>query len=273
MAITISTGEPIGPQARLDAELFRLRSQRGERWIVVAFLLGVLVLGVLSFLVPLSFWRFNSLDLKVSPQIFFAFVMFLVVAVLFMLRRERLIQELRLQSFRQTLAAQMESSASMLDPLTNVFNRKVLPDLLQREIARAERNNRPLALVVCDLNNFKSLNDRYGHLMGDYVLSQFASTLKLCVRGSDHIVRYGGDEFLVVLPETDEAGVEAVKNRIQTKLADLDHEHRFEDLDLSVSLGVFMHVTGQSADQDVAEADARMYAQKRKFHAEARGKT
>ena len=273
MAITISTGEPIGAQARLDAELFRLRSQRGERWIVVAFLLGVLVLGVLSFLVPLSFWRFNSLDLKVSPQIFFAFVMFLVVAVLFMLRRERLIQELRLQSFRQTLAAQMESSASMLDPLTNVFNRKVLPDLLQREIARAERNNRPLALVVCDLNNFKSLNDRYGHLMGDYVLSQFASTLKLCVRESDHIVRYGGDEFLVVLPETDEAGVEAVKNRIQTKLADLDHEHRFEDLDLSVSLGVFMHVTGQSADQDVAEADARMYAQKRKFHAEARGKT
>jgi diguanylate cyclase (GGDEF)-like protein len=106
------------------------------------------------------------------------------------------IEELRLQNFRRTLAAQSESSASMLDPLTNVFNRRVLPELLQSEVAPPERTNRPLALIVCDLDNFKSLNDRYGHLMGDYVLSQFAAILKMCVRGADHVIRYGGDEFL-----------------------------------------------------------------------------
>ena len=270
MTVKISTGEPIGPQARLDAELFRLKSRRRERWILIVFLVAVLVLGGLAFLAPMSFWRFNLLELKISAQLLFLFVMILVVLVLFMLKREMVIEELRLQNFRQTLAAQSESSANMLDPLTNVFNRRVLPQLLQSEIVRAERTNRPLSLIVCDLDNFKSLNDRYGHLMGDYVLSQFAAVLKTCVRGSDYVVRYGGDEFLIVLPETGEAGVEIVKNRIQTKIGDWDRERRFEDLALSVSLGAFLHVVGQSAEQDVAEADARMYAQKRKSHPQAR---
>lgn len=266
MTVKITTSEPIGPQARLDVELFRLKARRRERWILILFLAGVLVLGGLSFLAPMSFWRFNLLELKISPQLFFLFVMILVVLVLFMLKREMVVEELRLQNFRQTLAAQSDSSASMMDPLTNVFNRKVLPELLQSEVARAERTNRPLALIVCDLDNFKSLNDRYGHLMGDYVLSQFAAILRMCVRGADYVVRYGGDEFLIVLPETGETGVEIVKNRIQSKIGDWDREHRFKDLALSVSLGVFLHLVGQSAEQDVAEADARMYAQKRESH-------
>jgi len=109
----------------------------------------------------------------------------------------------------------------MLDPLTTVFNRKVLRELLQGEIARAERSNRPLALIMCDLNNFKQLNDRFGHLMGDYVLSQFATTLKTCVRGRIYRPVWGR-RFLMILPETDEMGAEIVRNRITAKVADWD---------------------------------------------------
>jgi diguanylate cyclase (GGDEF)-like protein len=268
MTDEVNTVEAVGPHARLEAELFRIESQRRELWILITFLVGVLALGGLSFLVPLSFWRLNVLEIKISPQLFFLILMLLVVVVLYMLKREVAIQRLRLHNLRQTLAAQSESTASMLDPLTNVFNRKVLRELLQGEIARAERNARPLALIMCDLNNFKQLNDRFGHLMGDYVLSQFAGTLKSCVRGSDYIVRYGGDEFLIILPETDEAGAEIVRNRIQAKVIEWDRQHRVGDMPLSVSLGVYHHTMGQSAEQDVAEADARMYMQKQKFHAE-----
>jgi len=192
----------------------------------------------------------------------------LIVLVLFRLQREATIQNLRLQNLRHTLAAQTESSASMLDPLTTVFNRKVLRDLLQSEIARAERSNRPLALIMCDLNNFKQLNDRFGHLMGDYVLAQFAATLKTCVRGSDYIVHYGGDEFLLILPETDEKGAEIVRDRITAKVAEWDGHHRVGDFPITVSLGGYHHVVGQSAEQDVAEADARMYAEKQRQHAQ-----
>ena len=273
MTTEINTAEPIGPHARLETELFRIESQRRELWILISFLVGVLALGGLSFLFPLSFWRFNVLEIKISPQLFFLLMMVLVVLVLFMLKREVTIQKLRLQNLRQTLAAQSESTASMLDPLTNVFNRKILRELLQGEIARAERNNRPLGLIMSDLNNFKQLNDRFGHLMGDYVLSQFAGTLKSCVRGSDYIVRYGGDEFLIILPETDEAGAEIVRGRIQTKVAEWDRNHRVGDLPLSVSLGGYHHVLGHSAEQDVAEADARMYMQKQRFHAQGAPET
>ena len=264
----INPAGPVGPQARLETELFRLESQRRELWILIAFLIGVLVLGALSLLFPHSFWHLNVLEVKISPQLFFLMMMVLVVLLLFMLKREVEIQKLRLQNFRQTLAAQSESSASMLDPLTGVFNRKVLRELLQSEIARAERNSRPLGLIMCDLNDFKQLNDRLGHLMGDYVLAQFAGTLKTCVRGSDYIIRYGGDEFLIILPETDEPGAAIVLNRIRTKVEEWDRHHRVGDFPLTVSLGGFHHIQGQAAEQDVAAADALMYAEKQRQHAQ-----
>ena len=261
-----NTADPIGPQARLETELVQVVSQRREFWIFIAFLAGILVLGVLSFLFPNSFWRSNVLEIRISPQIFFLSMVVFALVVLTMLKRETTLQSLRLQKLRQSMVAQAEASASMLDPLTGVFNRKILRELLQGEIARAERASRPLALIMCDLNNFKQLNDRFGHLMGDYVLSQFAGTLKACVRGSDYIVRYGGDEFLLILPETDEEGAETVRNRITTRVEDWDRHHRIGDVPITVSLGVYHHVGGQSAEQDVAEADAHMYAEKLRQH-------
>jgi two-component system cell cycle response regulator len=150
----------------------------------------------------------------------------------------------------------------MIDAVTHVFTRAVLHDLLAGEISRAERTNRSLALIMCDLNNFKQVNDRYGHLIGDYVLSQVAAILKFCVRGSDCVVRYGGDEFLVLLPETDQEGGEIVRQRVRRKVAEWDHANRVGALPISVSLGLYLHVNGQTADMDVAEADARMYADK-----------
>jgi diguanylate cyclase (GGDEF)-like protein len=263
-----NTAEPVGPQARLETELSRLESQRCELWIVISLLIGVLVLGAFSLLFPNSFWHLNVLEIKISPQIFFLMLMVLAMLVLSMLKREATMQKLRLQNVRQTLAAQTESSASMLDPLTGVFNRKILRELLQSEIARAERAKRPLGLIMCDLNNFKQLNDRFGHLMGDYVLAQFAGTLRTCVRGSDHILRYGGDEFLIIMPETDETGAETVRNRITTKVEEWDRHHRVGDFPITASIGVCQHVVGRSAHQDVVEADAHMYAEKQRQHAQ-----
>jgi len=98
--------------------------------------------------------------------------------------------------------------------------------------------------------------------MGDYVLSQVAAILKAAVRGCDYVVRYGGDEFLIVLPETDEQGAETVQQRIRRRVAEWDQNHRVGDLPLAVSLGQYLHVTGQTVEKDVAEVDARMYADK-----------
>jgi len=254
--------EQVGPQARIASELVRLESQRREFWVLIIFAGVVLMLGVLSFLFPHRFWEGGGLQVSLSPQTLFVIMVGTVLASLYKARRDFEIRGLRLANIQQDLSSQEAQANSMIDAVTHVFTRAVLHDLLAGEISRAERTNRSLALIMCDLNNFKQVNDRYGHLIGDYVLSQVAAILKCCVRGSDYVVRYGGDEFLVLLPETDQEGGEIVRQRVRRKVAEWDHANRVGALPISVSLGLYLHVNGQTADMDVAEADARMYADK-----------
>jgi diguanylate cyclase (GGDEF)-like protein len=254
--------EQISPQARIQAELLRLESQRREFWVLVIFAGVVLILGILSFFFPHGFWQSNILHVTLSPQVLFVIMVAAVLVALVYVRRDLEVKGLRLTNLQQYMASQEEQAASMVDALTNVFTRGFMHDLLTGEISRAERSNRSLALIMCDLNNFKQVNDRYGHLMGDYVLSQVATILKACVRGSDYLIRYGGDEFLILLPETDDKGGEIVRQRIHSRVAEWDRANRVGDLPVSVSLGLYLHVNGQTAEKDVAEADARMYAEK-----------
>lgn len=252
----------VGPRARIQAELVKLESQKREIWILVVIAAAVLCLGILSFFFPGSFWKSNTLNLSFSPQVLFVVMIITVVMALIYVRQDLEVRGLRLANLQQILSSQEKQAASMIDALTNVFTRRLLPDLLQGEIARAERTNRSLGLLMCDVNNFKHVNDRHGHLMGDYVLTQVAAILKSCVRGSDYVIRYGGDEFLILLPETNEKGSEIVRQRIHEKVSDWDRNNRVGDLPISVSVGLYLHVTGQTAEKDVAEADVRMYAEK-----------
>ncbi len=253
-------------QTRLQSEFSKLENEsRGVRFLII-FMVAVLGFGAFSLLLPNSFWRPNTLEIKIPPQVLFVGMMVALVLSIYLVWHESEVRKLRLLALQQAIAAQSEHSASMFDAVTNVFTRGFLHELLQREIARAERNNRPLGLIMCDVNNFKQVNDRYGHLIGDAVLAQVAGILKSCVRGSDHVVRYGGDEFLLILPETDDTGAQIVRGRIQEKVAEWDRSHRIGDLPISVSMGWHLHLQGQSAEQDIAEADARMYQEKQAGH-------
>lgn len=254
--------EKMGPQARLQTELARLDSHNRDVWILIVFAAAVLLLGALSLLAPDSFWAHNTLEFRIPPQVLFVVMMVVMLLALYFVRREVELRRLRLVNVQHTLEAQAEHTASMVDSLTNVFSRSFMRELLQGEISRADRNNRPLALIMCDVDNFKAVNDRYGHLMGDYVLAQIASILKSCVRGSDYVVRYGGDEFLIVLSETDTPGSQVVLNRIRRKVAEWNHTARIGDYPLGLSMGLHQHVPGQTVEQAVAEADARMYTAK-----------
>ena len=254
--------EQVGPRARIQADLVRLESQKKEIWILIIFAGVVLFLGVLSFFFPRQFWSIDGLHISLSPQVLFVIMVATVLASLVYVHRDVEVRGLRLANLQLCLSSQEEQAASLIDAVTNVFTRAILRDLMTSEISRAERTNRSLAFIMCDLNDFKRVNDRYGHLMGDYVLSQIATILKSCVRGSDYVVRYGGDEFLVLLPETDEKGGEFVRQRMHRKVAEWDRSNRVGDLPISVSLGLYLHISGQTVDKDVAEVDARMYAEK-----------
>ena len=151
------------------------------------------------------------------------------------------------------------------DALTGVFNRHYFNELIAQEVLRASRYEHPIGLIMIDVDRFKEINDRYGHQTGDVVLKEIASVLQETVRVTDMIVRYGGDEFLVVLTET---GVEAeeVAVRIRSAVRQNDRLREISGFDVSVSVGsIFWHPTSDfPIEEALARADARMYEDKRK---------
>src|SRR5262249_18783471 len=104
---------------------------------------------------------------------------------------------------------------TVLDGLTQVHNRRYLSEFLDREMARAQRHNRSVALVLFDIDHFKSVNDRLGHLAGDMALRELCARVKAVVRQDELLARYGGEEFAVVLPEADSAAARAITERIR----------------------------------------------------------
>jgi two-component system cell cycle response regulator len=105
--------------------------------------------------------------------------------------------------------------ASIIDPLTGIFNRRYMKEIFEREISRFERKGGVISAMIIDMDDFKKINDTYGHPAGDKVLIEFAARLKKVKRKYDYIVRYGGDEFLLILPETRPEGVSSIFERIK----------------------------------------------------------
>jgi len=150
------------------------------------------------------------------------------------------------------------------DPLTGALNRYALDELLSREAARSERSGRPIGLLMIDINRFKEINDRFGHAMGDRVLQGVADLLQRAVRASDMVVRYGGDEFLIVLPETDEEA-DDVRHRLLSEIDERNRTNPLLDFPVTLAIGSihWSPGSGRTVDQALEEADRRMYENKR----------
>lgn len=164
------------------------------------------------------------------------------------------------QQLQQSMA-QLEH-ANRTDGLTGVFNRRYWQQQLNYEIQRAQRYQHPLSLLLFDLDKFKQLNDDYGHQGGDTVLVELSALIAGLLRDTDLLGRYGGEEFGVILPETDLVGALQVANRIC--YAAQQHQMQFngQPLRATVSIGV-ASFCGQSPDDLIQQADNALYSAKR----------
>jgi diguanylate cyclase len=147
------------------------------------------------------------------------------------------------------------------DALTGLANRRQCLSLVESELARHRRNGRPAVLVILDIDHFKSINDRYGHPIGDEVLCKVAKVLLESSRRSDSVARYGGDEFVMMLPETTLRGAEEASRRIRAKLEGVAFE-RAADLHCTVSLGAAEASAQMDVDAWVRQADDALYRAK-----------
>jgi diguanylate cyclase (GGDEF)-like protein len=155
---------------------------------------------------------------------------------------------------------------AVTDPLTGLYNRRLFSEGFEKELNRARRYGLPLGLVMLDLHRFKEVNDKHGHPAGDEVLRAAAATLKKALRTSDSAFRIGGDEFAVLLPQTDAEQALALSRRIETVFAET-----LQSLPLSVNVSMDHGVAtfpqdGEQADQLIRVADERLYRLKHANH-------
>jgi diguanylate cyclase (GGDEF)-like protein/PAS domain S-box-containing protein len=151
------------------------------------------------------------------------------------------------------------------DPLTGVFNRHALAEILDVEISRARRYRHPIGVLMIDVNRFKEVNDRFGHATGDEVLRSVAEMLCRSVRDSDAVVRYGGDEFLVLLIETN-GEAEVVRDRIHAEVSQQGQMSFLSEFPITVAIGSahWDPEGGESIEHVLNRADRAMYEEKRK---------
>ncbi|MDB5838927.1 MAG: hypothetical protein JWQ23_879 [Herminiimonas sp.] len=165
----------------------------------------------------------------------------------------------------QELEAQFAQLSELVreDQLTGSLNRRGLDDMLEREIARAERRGLPLCVTMLDLDNFKIFNDTHGHLTGDEVLIHLVRVIRDTLRTLDIIGRFGGEEFVIVLPDTGIEDACRIVTRLQRELTERIFTHKNERLFVTFSAGVVLRAWGEDSHSVIARADEALYKAKR----------
>jgi len=183
---------------------------------------------------------------------------------------QELVARLKVHLQIKTLQDELRKSNQLLlelaqsDPLTRLFNRRALREKLESELNRCQRNGKPCALIMADIDHFKQVNDNYGHQAGDDILIAVADLLHDQLRPYDLAARYGGEEFCLVLPETNLEQARMTAERIRQEITQLRFSGELENLRLTISLGITSTDTKIMISQDelIHLADEALYLAK-----------
>jgi diguanylate cyclase (GGDEF)-like protein len=171
-------------------------------------------------------------------------------------------QDLRRETDNLRRAAQRLKDLAHKDPLTGLANRRAVEERLVAEWDRAQRYARPLSVLTADLDGLKEINDRHGHQAGDALLQAAAASMRDSLRSGDLAGRMGGDEFIVICPETDREAVAAVAGKLQKALAHATVTTRHGEVQLRMSIGWASAEGVSSADELLRVADEALYRAK-----------
>ena len=249
--------------ARVSQQLSRLEKRDWELWVIVSITGIMVTAGLVVLLIPAAFSR-DSIDLHIIISRPLAVGLFVLLALLntYLVTKRFEMRRLREQLISSTLQSELIEQQSFTDPLTEIYNRRSLDQIATQFIGQARRKGTPLTFLMVDADNFKQVNTRFGHLTGDFVLAEIAALLKSSIRGSDAAVRYGGDEFLLLLPDTTASGAQNVAERVAGKLDDWNKADNLEGFRLGLSMGAVQWKDGQTLDEILDAADQKMYEHK-----------
>ena len=235
--------------SRLSQQLTALEKRDFEQWVIVVGT-GILIgTGLVVILFPSAILRTGTLhfELSVSRELFLGLVALLVLFNTYMITSRLKLRRTRGEVISTAIHSELLRLQSFSDPLTEVYNRRSLDDMLMKYTRRAERLKKPLSFLMIDVDFFREINSRFGHTTGDFVLLEVATILKSAVRGSDAVIRYGGDEFLVILADAPLEDVEVVMARIERFVQDWNQTGHLKDFELVLSVGSSQWAAGKTA--------------------------
>jgi diguanylate cyclase (GGDEF)-like protein len=239
----------------------RRRLERRDWWVrgYSIFVILLLTFAVISLTLPALLTGAETIFRIKLTEVVFGLITLIVVFNIYTIYQEILIKRLRRQLLEKQDHYSILRNLAMIDPLTGLYNRRFAEQRLAAEVARSERRGHPLTVLTLDLNNFKEINDTYGHPAGDHVLQEFASRLNKVIRGSDLAVRLGGDEFLVVLPECTLEQLKLVLER----LGSFELDWQGQKIRVTFSAGWKDYEKGDRPEEMLARADQALYTNKR----------
>jgi len=248
----------------VSGQLAAIEKRDSELWFIVVLTSAVVSAGLLLTLSPAALHGGKNFQFEIfiSKDLFAGLVALITLLDIYLVTRWLELRRIRRTVISTTLQSEIVRLQSFTDPLTETYNRRSLDDMAGRYINHAQRTNKPVTFLMADLDRFKEVNSKFGHLTGDLVLSEVASLLRQSVRGCDAVVRYGGDEFLVVLAGSSRSESDVVIQRIRRYVEDWNRGAHLEDFELTVSLGACEWREGMTLDAVLNEADQDMYAEK-----------
>lgn len=258
--------QPLEPKANL----LKSRKRDFQLWSALVLGLGLFGLGLAIYMVlraPSDAWSAQGLA-QLFPPLLFGVIALLVLINFYVAQKEAVITGLEQELVQQKIEAELNRELALLDPVTEVYNRRYLRVLLSKEISRVKRYGKGLAVMMVDITGFRRVNDSLGHTGGDVVLRQIAHLLQQRIRNSDFIVRFGGDEFLLVLPDTDDAGVYVLAGRMKESLREWSRRSGMQEFKLRLAVGVARYSAERPIEDMLKLAEQRMLLDRRTADAE-----
>jgi diguanylate cyclase (GGDEF)-like protein len=244
----------------IQRQIHDLSSRDLQLWSIVTLIILVLTAGFLALIAPNLVWaqRIFRIEQAYLPQLIFGLVCLIVLINIYLLSQRVALNSTRKALISELVLNERLESLSLIDPLTQLFNRRALNELISHQLARSNRNGTPLTLLIMDLNGFREMNAKLGSMEGNRVLTEFARLLKKVFRGGDLIFRQGGDEFLVVMPDTSEHQAENPLQRLLSAV-ELWNSENGKHYQLSFTWGMAGYVTGTSLEDVLRNVDRKLY--------------
>jgi len=244
----------------IQRQIHDLSSRDTQVWSIVTLVILILTCGFLAVMAPNLVWaqRVFRVQQAYLPQLFFGLICLVVLFNIYFMSQRVALNSTRKALISELVLNERLESLSLIDPLTQLLNRRALNELITHQLARANRNGEPLTFLVIDINQFRELNAKLGSMEGNRVLMEFARILKSVFRGGDLVFRQGGDEFLIAMPDTSEPQAEAPLQRLLRVVEEwnITNDKAYQ---LSFAWGMAGYVTGTSLEEILRTVDRKLY--------------